>query len=69
MTRVIRYVRVVFSQIDKDKSKFELSQEIMSAFIDARVSDNIGVVAFGTIAYSASPVTYDHDSLKELYPC
>jgi len=55
-----------FSQVDEEKSKFELSQEIMSAFIDERVSDNIGVVVFGTFAYSASPVTYDHDSLKEL---
>lgn len=55
-----------FSQTDEDKSKFELSQEIMSDFIDKRVSDNIGVVAFGTFAYSASPVTYDHESLKEL---
>lgn len=55
-----------FSKIDEDKSKFELSQEIMSAFIDERVSDNIGVVVFGTFAFSASPVTYDHESLKEL---
>ncbi|HIP03187.1 MAG TPA: VWA domain-containing protein [Campylobacterales bacterium] len=55
-----------FSQLNEDKSKFELSQEIMSAFIDTRVSDNIGVVVFGTFAFSASPVTYDHESLKEL---
>ncbi len=55
-----------FSQVDEDKSKFELSQEIMSAFIDDRVNDNIGVVVFGTFAFSASPVTYDHESLKEL---
>jgi len=55
-----------FSQTDADKSKFELSQEIMKAFIDTRLSDNIGVVAFGTFAFSASPVTYDHESLKEL---
>jgi Ca-activated chloride channel family protein len=55
-----------FSHTDEDKSKFELSQEIMSAFIDERVSDNIGVVVFGTFAFSASPVTYDHESLKEL---
>ncbi len=55
-----------FSQIDEDKSKFELSLEIMKAFIDTRLNDNIGVVAFGTFAFSASPVTYDHESLKEL---
>jgi Ca-activated chloride channel family protein len=55
-----------FSQVDEQMSKFELSQEIMTSFIDERVSDNIGVVVFGTFAYSASPVTYDHQSLKEL---
>jgi Ca-activated chloride channel family protein len=55
-----------FSSTDEDKSKFELLQEIVSDFIDQRVNDNIGVVVFGTFAYSASPVTYDHESLKEL---
>ena len=55
-----------FSKGDEDKSKFELSQEIMSDFIDKRRSDNIGIVVFGTFAFSATPVTYDHQSLKEL---
>jgi Ca-activated chloride channel family protein len=55
-----------FSKVDTDKSKFELLQEIVSDFIDKRVSDNIGVVVFGTFAFCASPVTYDHESLKEL---
>ena len=49
-----------------DKSKFELLQEILADFIDKRVNDNIGVVIFGTFAFSASPITYDHKSLKEL---
>ncbi len=55
-----------FSQIDSDKSKFELLQELVSDFIDKRTSDNIGIVAFGTFAFSASPVTYDHANLKRL---
>ncbi len=55
-----------FSKKDEKKSKFELLQTLAADFIDKRVSDNIGVVAFGTFAYSASPVTYDHQSLKEL---
>jgi Ca-activated chloride channel family protein len=55
-----------FNKEKKDKSKFETAQEIISSFIDARVSDNIGVVVFGTFAYSASPITYDHIGLKEL---
>lgn len=55
-----------FSKIDDEKSKFELLQELSSNFIDKRPSDNIGIVAFGSFAYSPSPVTYDHQSLKEL---
>ena len=55
------------SGFDKsDKSKFELLQEILMDFIDQRVNDNIGVVIFGTFAFSASPITYDKSSLKEL---
>lgn len=55
-----------FSKMDEKKSKFELLQTLATDFINKRVSDNIGVVAFGSFAYSASPVTYDHQSLKEL---
>ncbi len=49
-----------------DKNKFELLQEILNDFIDQRINDNIGVVIFGTFAFSASPITYDKESLKEL---
>ena len=55
-----------FSKEEDRKSKFELLQALAADFIDKRISDNIGVVAFGSFAYSASPVTYDHQSLKEL---
>ena len=55
-----------FSQTKKGVSKFELLQTLVADFIDKRASDNIGVVAFGTFAFSASPVTYDHQSLKAL---
>lgn len=51
---------------EPDKSKFELMLESVTAFIDKRVSDNIGVVAFGTFAFTATPITYDHQSLKTL---
>jgi Ca-activated chloride channel family protein len=55
-----------FSKEDSTKSKFEISQEIMDAFIDKRANDNIGVVVFGSFSFSASPVTYDLKGLKEL---
>ena len=55
-----------FSKEEDRKSKFELLQTLAADFIDKRISDNIGIVAFGSFAYSASPITYDHQSLKEL---
>jgi Ca-activated chloride channel family protein len=55
------------SGFDKtDKTKFDILLELVSDFIDKRVDDNIGIVAFGSFAFSPSPVTYDHQSLKEL---
>ncbi len=48
------------------KSKFDLLKEIAARFIDRRFSDNIGVVAFGTFAFTASPVSYDHEGVKAL---
>ena len=49
-----------------DKSKFDIVLELVNDFIDKRVVDNIGIVAFGTFAFSAAPVTYDHEALKEI---
>ena len=51
---------------ESSDSKFEILLELVGDFIDKRVSDNIGVVAFGSFAFSPSPVTYDHQSLKEI---
>ncbi len=55
-----------YSQEMPDKSKFELLQEVSKDFISQRISDNIGVVVFGTFAFCAAPVTYDHSSLQSL---
>ncbi len=55
-----------YDQKSPDKSKFELLQAVSSDFIDKRVSDNFAVVVFGTFAFCASPVTYEHNALKAL---
>ncbi len=55
-----------FSKEDEKKDKFTLLQSLASDFIKKRVSDNIGIVAYGSFAYTASPVTYDHPSLQTL---
>lgn len=55
-----------FSKTASDLSKFALLQKLVADFIDKRMSDNIGIVAFGSFAFTASPVTYDHQGLKNL---
>jgi Ca-activated chloride channel family protein len=48
------------------KTKFETNLALASSFIEKRYDDNMGVVIFGTFAYTASPLTYDLPSLSEL---
>jgi len=49
-----------------EESKFLLLQRLVGNFIDQRAGDNIGVVAFGTFAFTASPVSYDLEGVKSL---
>ena len=51
---------------DRLKNKFQANLELASAFIKERYDDNMGVVIFGTFAYTASPLTYDLKSLSQL---
>lgn len=46
-----------------EKSKFELLTQIVSRFLHHRFDDNVGIVAFGSFAYPASPLSYDTDAL------
>jgi len=55
-----------FDTKDRFKSKYETTLTLASAFIRKRHDDNMGVVVFGTFAYTASPLTYDLDSLSYL---
>lgn len=55
-----------FNSKDKFKTKFETNIELATAFIKNRHNDNMGIVLFGTFAYSASPLTYDLESLAFL---
>ncbi len=48
------------------KRKFDTTLELSKDFIRQRGDDNIGAVIFGTFAYSASPLTYDLQSLQIL---
>lgn len=51
---------------DRMKTKYEITTELSKDFISKRFDDNMGVVVFGTFAYTASPLTYDLESLSYL---
>ena len=55
-----------FDSKDRFKNKFETHIELASAFTKKRLDDNMGVVIFGTFAYTASPLTYDLEALNYL---
>jgi len=55
-----------FNEKDRFKNKFETNIELATDFIEKRFDDNMGLVLFGTFAYTASPLTYDLKSLSHL---
>ncbi len=56
-----------YDKKDRFKNKFETNIEIANDFIEKRYDDNMGVVIFGTFAYTASPLTYDLETLSYLF--
>ena len=55
-----------YNSEDRFKNKYESTIELAKAFTKKRLDDNMGVVVFGTFAYTASPLTYDLDALSYL---
>ncbi len=55
-----------FDGEDRFKTKYETTLALSKDFIKKRFDDNMGVVIFGTFAYTASPLTYDLESLSYL---
>ena len=55
-----------FNIKDRFKSKFDTNIALASNFIKKRFDDNMGVVLFGSFAYTASPLTYDLEALNYL---
>ncbi len=56
-----------FNKSDKAQSKYDISVTLAKAFIENRYDDNVGLVVFGTYAFSASPLTYDLKALSEMF--
>jgi Ca-activated chloride channel family protein len=48
----------------KRLNRLEIIKSVVAEFIDARSLDRIGLVAFGSRAYTVCPLTMDHDWLK-----
>jgi len=48
------------------QTKYEINLALASDFIKNRFDDNMGVVIFGTFAYTASALTYDLNALNYL---
>lgn len=55
-----------FDESNRMRTKYEVNLALASDFIKQRFDDNMGVVIFGTFAYTASPLTYDLNSLNYL---
>jgi len=55
-----------FDAKDRMKTKFQINLALAKDFIQKRFDDNMGIILFGTFAYTASPLTYDLSSLSYL---
>ncbi|MBC8097091.1 MAG: VWA domain-containing protein, partial [Akkermansiaceae bacterium] len=44
-------------------NRLHMAKQVLTRFIEKRENDRIGVVAFGSQAYIAAPLTLDHDFL------
>ena len=53
-----------YSSEDTQKAKFDILLSLMKKFVTKRFDDNVGVVVFGSYAFSPVPITYDMHSLN-----
>jgi Ca-activated chloride channel family protein len=56
-----------FNKQNVEENKYDISVHLAKDFIAKRHDDNIGLVVFGTYAFSASPLTYDLKALSEMF--
>jgi Ca-activated chloride channel family protein len=61
-----------FSMADEDfelrgqpADRLTMAKEVLKQFIDKRPNDRIGLVVFATDAYTAAPLTLDHDFVQQ----
>jgi Ca-activated chloride channel family protein len=46
-------------------NRFHMAQSVLKEFIDKRPNDRLGLVVFASQAFTATPLTLDHDYLQE----
>ncbi len=56
-----------FSIVTRE-NKFETLKRILEEFVKRRGNDRLGMIVFGEFAYVASPLTFDHEMLAEMFP-
>lgn len=56
-----------FNEKDTSQTKYDISVGLAKDFITKRYDDNVGLVVFGSFAFSASPLTYDLKALNEMF--
>jgi len=54
-----------FTVNGKRRDRMYVVKEVVGAFVEKRVDDRVGMVVFGTNAFAQSPLTLDHDVLKQ----
>ncbi len=53
-----------YSTQNSQQSKFTILLSLIKTFVTTRFDDNVGVVVFGSYAFSPVPITYDMHSLE-----
>ena len=56
-----------FDRERRELNRYDISVALAKDFIKNRDNDNIGLVIFGSFAFTASPLTYDLKSLIEIF--
>ena len=56
-----------FNEQERTQTKYDISVTLAKAFIKKRHDDNVGLVVFGSFAFTASPLTYDLEALSEMF--
>jgi Ca-activated chloride channel family protein len=69
---IVAVIDMSFSMADEDfelrgqpADRLTMAREVLKKFIDKRPNDRIGLVAFATDAYTAAPLTLDHDFVEQ----